>query len=424
VDKEGFDLVSGLLDEQLSGIGVYLPDTSHVDRGRRLVELVQLLRTGLHDEHARIVEAFPGAEPAEQNALGRKLARLLQQSRVLHMLRPYVQEVVRRDIPVGLWQVIDNLISALLPHRADAVIHFDDDHNMYATLDLATAVAGTLTALGRSYDDAVHPVVFFLPGSDPTNALLMPILAHEVGHPAVEASNLGSETLKRIPDVAKLNQLLDECLKAASTPSTGQWQLQLAQWMDELLCDALATVLTGPSMLFAAATFLPAPELGSLRTHPFPADRIGFIVELLDLLGWTPTLQSRLPLTLNWCRSLHQPEGPDPRERFLRGAVQLIKPAIFEVARAHTTYVFKPEDFTTLVDPITELIESGIPSAQVPGYELTPWAITLAAWLLQFQLRGDAPKTMAAAVADSEFNLLVHKSIEMAGIAKLWAQTP
>jgi hypothetical protein len=82
----------------------------------------------------------------------------------------------------------------------------------------------------------------------------MPILAHEVGHTAVEQNSLGSKAFKRV-DAVRLNTLFDDCLQAAGNPPPGPWQVQLFRWMDELLCDALATVLTGPSLLFASATF-------------------------------------------------------------------------------------------------------------------------------------------------------------------------
>jgi hypothetical protein len=347
------------------------------------------------------------------------MLRLVQQSEVLNILKPYLDDVGRRDIPVGLWQSIDVLVEGLLPGGADPVIHFDD-HYMYSTADLVTAVQGGLAALGVAYPDSVvRPVVFFLPGTDPSNALLMPILAHEVGHTAVEQNSLGSKAFKRV-DAVRLNTLFDDCLQAAGNPPPGPWQVQLFRWMDELLCDALATVLTGPSLLFASATFLPAPDPGTLGSHPFPADRLRISVQQLKALGWSKVLQESIPKTLAWLESLKAPPPTDDRERFLRGAVDIIEPALFEVAKSHAKQTLTPADFGAVSGDLVTMIQANIPPAQVKGRHVDPWAITLAAWIYQFSALGDTPKSLAVAVADRKFNAFVHKSIEMAGITRLW----
>jgi len=421
VDQESFELVSGLLHERLDRIEALLPFGAP-RRGQRLIDLVKVVCDGLRGEHGRIATAFSGAATDERRVLGRKLTRLLQQSHILNMLKPYVDDVGRRDVPVGVWQMIDMLVESLLPGGADPVIHYDDQ-DMYSTADLVTAIQGTLSALGVTYGDPVHPIIFFLPGTDPSNALLMPILAHEVGHAAVEDSHLGSATLKNVTQIEQLNALLDECLKAAGDPSPGPWQFQFFQWVDELLCDALATVLTGPSLLFASATFLPAPDPGTLGTHPFPADRIRFTLEQLHRLGWTSILEGCAPKTKAWLERLTAPATGEPKERFLRGAIEIVKPALFDVAEHHATRVFKPDDFNLVSSELTRIIEAGVPPAQVNGHSVDPWSITLAGWLYQFRVRGDAPKTLAEAAADRDFNALVHKAIEMSRIVRLWEES-
>jgi hypothetical protein len=347
------------------------------------------------------------------------MLRLLEMSGILGWFTPFVHDVERQEVPLGLLQIIDVLVDSLLPGGADPVIHFDARY-MYSTLDVVKGVAPVLTALGVSPGPEVRPVVFFLPAGDPSNALLMPILAHEVGHAAVERGDLGGEVLRRV-DATKLNGLFATCLARAGNPDPTPWQIHFVGWLDELLCDALATVLCGPSMLFAAAAFLPASDPGTLGSHPFPGDRIRLCLEQLSELGWDEVLNANCPNTTTWLRALTPPlSSGDPREEFLRGSVDLLKEPLLAVAKEHASGALNPQDFRAVSHRLAELITAQIPPAQVDGDPADPWAITLAAWLRQFVACGDSVGALAAAVSNREFNDFVHKSIEMARIARLW----
>jgi hypothetical protein len=143
-------------------------------------------------------------------------------------------------------------------------------------------------------------------------------------------------------------------------------------------------------------------------------------VQQLKALGWSKVLQESIPKTLAWLESLKAPPPTDDRERFLRGAVDIIEPALFEVAKSHAKQTLTPADFGAVSGDLVTMIQANIPPAQVKGRHVDPWAITLAAWIYQFSALGDTPKSLAVAVADRKFNAFVHKSIEMAGITRLW----
>jgi len=419
MDQQSLELLETLLTDRLARIEAICSAASP-GRGHRMIALARIISSSLAGEKDRVVQSYTAAgSDDERRAVLRRLLRLLQLSEVLSLLKPYVDDIGRRDVPLGLWRMIDLMIAGLLPNGADAIIHFDD-HHMYATADLAAGVATVLSTLGTAYADPIRPVVFFVPGTDPTNALLLPILAHEVGHTAVEQANLGSATLSKV-DITALNQLFDKSLKAAGNPPPGPWQVQLFRWVDELLCDALATVLTGPSLLLSSAMFLPAPNPGALSSHPFPADRLRLSLEQLDRLGWLPLVTSVAPGIVQWLRGLQVPTPSDPpRQEFLRGAIEILKPAIFEVSENHVREPLNPVAFTAVQTDLVALLTDGIPVAEVSGSAVQPWAIVLAAWLSQIGLRGDAPRSLASATADRQFNSLVHKSIELSGILTIW----
>lgn len=317
MDGQSVDLIARSITDRVEGIRHAGPSEVPA-RGRTVIEVVEEVLVAVEQERDRIIAEIANASVAEAEALGRRLLRLLKHVTSFSTLTPYLTDVGRRDVSHGLLLTSDVVVDSLLPAGADAVIHLDE-HHMYSTLDLRAVTREPLAALGGSSAVDSIPLILFVPGIDPRNALLMPILAHEVGHSAVEEANLGSAALSEA-DLTYLNHLLDECLREAGEPDPAPWQVRLFSWIDELLCDALAVVLTGPSFLFAAAEFLPAPQAGSLGAHPFPADRIRFAAEALREIGWGDVLDERCPNLTAWLNDIvaTTPAPSDPQEKFLR----------------------------------------------------------------------------------------------------------
>jgi hypothetical protein len=419
VDQGSLGLVVGLLNDRIGAVRRVQPRIEG-GRGQQLLALVESMLVGVERERDRLLKELAAATDDDEAAvLGRMLLRLLSQVRGFSMLTPYLADVGRVDLPMGLVQSIEILIESLLPEGADPVVHLDE-HHMYSTLDLLSLTESVRVALGVTGEPTPAPIVFFLPGTDPNNALLLPILGHEVGHPAVDQARLMPTVLDRA-SLDALNTLLDDCMNAAGETDATPWQIRLFHWLEELMCDALATVLTGPSFLFASAVFLPAPDEGVLGTHPFPSDRIGMTLRLLDALGWRNLLTVHAPGITAWLEGLDQPIGAAaPRERFLREGVRLLEPALFEVAREHVSGDLEPNEFDNIQSFLAELLHAGVPPAEISGKAVPPWAAVLAAWLHRVREHGDVPATLIAAVADREFNASILKAIEMSRILSLW----
>lgn len=418
MDQDSVDLLNQLLIDRIRSIRETVPRPPR-GRGHRLVDLVQETLSALDGQRQDIVNHLGSASGDEQGALGRRLLRLLSHVGIVGWQAPFLDDVGRRDLPVGLLQAVESLIEALLTHRVDPTVHVDE-HHMYSTLDLVSATNDTLSSLDIQFEDP-RPVIFLLPMADPHNALLIPILAHEVGHAAIEQNDLGSQLLQRV-DRNALDRLFRESLEQAPDAAPSKWQMQLVYWIDELLCDALATVLTGPSFLFASIVFLPAPELGQLGTHPYPSDRVALTLKQLHDLGWREHLENIAPNITRWAEDLRQPiDTTDPRERFLRGAIDILEPALLDVAREHVRHALRPKAFQEIEDELDERVDVGIPPAQLTsGAPASPWAIILSAWLNRIRALDDRPDALAQATADRVFNAFVLKAIEMSRITTLW----
>lgn len=417
MDTASLGLIESLLEDRITTIRKALPRVES-GRGQKLVELVDALVGGVELERDAVLEALSTAsDPEEGRVHARKLLRLLTQVRGFSLLTPYLNDIGRVDLQMGLVQAIEVLIESLLPDGADPIVHLDE-HHMYSTLDLISLTEPVRSALGISATPELTPVVFFLPGTDPNNALLLPLLAHEVGHAAVDQANLVTEVLGR-SDADSLNKLLDECMTVASISDATSWQIQLFRWLEELLCDAMATVLTGPSFLYASAVFFPAPDVAVLGSHPFPSDRVGATLRLLVSLGWGEVLDSTPQIT-NWLGGITQEVRDPGQEQFLRGAIQIIEPALFEVARSHVRGSLDPGEFDGVRSFLAELLQVGVPPAEIGGEPVPPWAAVLAAWLHYVHQHGDTSVSLVEAVADTAFNESTLKSIEMSRILDLW----
>lgn len=399
---------------------------NHLKRSRRAASIgqadrapsVDLLYRELIDEATARLDDLSNqvakeTDPRSQQILVRGLERLLREvESVLPQLQPYLDDARRRDVAVGLQVSLSRLIERLLPEGAEPIVHLDSDY-MYATLDLRRA-------LGRA-PNGTPSVVFFVPGCDPFNALLLPILAHEAGHTAIDQANLGSEVVELARQ--QLDVLLATHLAGADQQVRRDCQVQLLQWVDELLCDALAVAVCGPAFLFAAAAFLPATADGVMSaTHPFPSDRLRITLNHLEALGWNEICAPTAAQTMSWLRDIAARQPTSGNEEFLRQACEVLEPHLLAVATGHVS-AFLPEHYVAVSEPALRHLRRRTPPCEVAGSPLQPEQIQLAGWLYGFELHGDLPKSLATIVADEDLSKLLMRAVEAARIQELWATT-
>ena len=418
MDEDSVLLLESLHTIRFAELKESLPTTTS-QRGGTLVPLLARLIDETEVEHSQILADYKSAQDAAKAALGRKLLRVSQKIDTIHLLSAdFSSDVGRQDIPVGLWCLVDSLVHDLLPAGADPIVHLDSNR-MYSTLSL-NSVAGDFLR-DPALSASIGPTIFNLPALDPANVLLAPILAHEVGHSLVSHSNL-LNSLYQKGDMGALNTLLKDCLAEEPGADPTLWKNLLNSWLRELVCDALAVVLTGPSFLFASCVFLPAPARGSIGTHPYPADRISFTLGQLTQLGWADRLESESPNVRNWLTELVKATGaPAPgAERFLREAIGLLETAVYEVARDSVSAALMPTDFAEVANELKELFAVGIPASRVSGRAPGPWEVVLGGWESSLRALDDSPQSLTKTAGDAALNHFLVKCLEIARITQVW----
>jgi hypothetical protein len=346
----------------------------------------------------------------------RELQRFAQETNVLYeVVSMFADDVGRTDVPIGLLYLIDELIHDLLPSGADPLLHLNHA-NMYSTWSIFHRIPSILEP--NMYPEP-HPVAFNVPGLDPVNALFAPILAHEVGHTCWQRG-LGQK-LQATLDAVAVEAQLQIAVQAGVPPSLVMEQF--ASWLQELMCDALAATLTGPSFLFASTVFLPAVGQAVLGTHPYPRDRVAFTLRLLDRYSWTPLLKDLVGDVFDWCSDLAA--SPDltntPLESALRGAIRIAEPAIMELAeRTAGSQVTAMQMFTAREDLFAHL-DLEIPPVATVGNPISAWLLISAGWIHEIRQRAEeGPAALPSIAVDPRLNRFLLKAVELSGIVRLW----
>jgi hypothetical protein len=374
---------------------------------------------GVCDQLSKVAVESLNEEPRTGRELQVRVRGLLRSRQQLGLMYRVVahfeNDIGRRDLPVGLLYLIDEIVRDLLPQSADPLVHLDDRY-MYSTLPLLETLPELLKPEAI---DHPHPVAFNLPGLDPANAMLAPILAHEVGHTSWRQ---GTATIldSRIDEQA-VRDALDPAISAGEDPA--DLAKTYASWCQELMCDALAATLTGPSFLFSSAVFLPAPGLGGLGSHPYQRDRIALTLRILERYGWTETLERLSPRTLAWCTDLvSRPElSGHPRETALRNAMAVVESELLQVAEDQCSTRLRVEDFVGVEAVLLQHIEAQVPPVELANAPATPWMIVCGAWFGEIAARGDDPSALPLIAADSRVNRFALKAVELAAIAASWS---
>lgn len=422
MDEHSAQLLNTLIRSQASHLRDAIP-SGGTARGASLGQLAGLLIDSAEQQASDLMMQLAGSTAAARPALGRKLVRCRDRLEVAHLiLADYGGDVLRQDLPTGLLCLIDTLVSQLLPPSADPLVHLAAQR-MYSTLSLNRQAAWLLKDHSLASDIGV--VVFNLPALDPGNVLYAPILAHEVAHTLVSQRDLVGE-LYRGADLQALDRLFVRELGHAGTADPAEWKQRLGEWIQELLCDAVATRLTGPSFLLASAAFLPATSMtGSLSSHPFPVDRLDLCSSQLRGLGWQDHLAANFPMICTWLQGLSAdaPVPAGPQETFLREAVVLLADDIAGIAAAHVGDPLRPDVYGEMSSELNELIAAGIPPSRLTGGVPSSWDLVLAGWQTAIATRGDTPMSISAAAEDRPFNEFLIKSLEIAKITELWDES-
>jgi len=340
----------------------------------------------------------------------------------------------RQDIPVGLLHLIDTLAEQVLHVRIDALVILDPV-NMYRCIQKLEVInsdeiedvdADLEQPLGGG-DDQSPPdrlLIFLLPALDACNMLLSPIITHEAAHSCVDDDSAeGAEQ-----SLASLVlSPIDADGSQGIVPNDSTIISSVQDWVEELLCDAVATAITGPSHVFALAAFLPALTADGTESHPPTSYRIAACLKILDALGWTPFLQEKLEGMIDWMEGIHatyRARENDTLTSALVGAADFLSEEIAKVALAFTqsNHFRYRESLDPVLDAAVEALSEDIPPVEYESNPIDSWTIVLAGWMHLIRELG-IPDALAAAPTDVGTNNMLLKAIELSSIQRLWQQS-
>jgi hypothetical protein len=251
-------------------------------RGFSFVHLTRSALSEMKDELASIdvdVAAETVPEILQRHVV--RYQRLLAQVDSLHaVVAIHGSGVGRHDLPVGFLHVLDDLTGTILHGRLIDPVICVRAARMYSTTDL-TAELAELTQRADDEPGAARarlssgmettPIALNLPALDPTNVLLTPLLAHEVCHAALPLGPLTRLEAKLGGMLAKHKAAFLASLRDGSdrARADADWTELSRLWVEELICDGVATRIAGPSYLFALAVFLPPMDSRRAKNkHP------------------------------------------------------------------------------------------------------------------------------------------------------------
>lgn len=348
----------------------------------------------------------------------------------LHLrMATYREAVARADVPVGLQHLIDVLMEDIVIGSGDPIIHLNE-LNMYSTIDLTGPINEIITGLGpvASVYAGRPPIAFNLPALDPNNALLAPVLAHEVAHTAVNERLLADleARVSTAPIGADIQDALAKFANVAGPEAAAQVSGLFQAWSKELLCDAVAVAVSGPSFLLAFTAFVTPPSASvGLSTHPPVHDRIRFALAMVEELGWLPFLQERVPGLLAWLQSVAADSyaHTGAHEALLQWATESTRDFRRDIAFDHIKSHLVPAGEETRLDRAAQWLAEGVPLIDIDTVALSPWQTVLAGWMAASLSHGDSPVTIARAAGDRDFNAVIVKALEYSQIVTAWRTT-
>ena len=200
----------------------------------------------------------------------------------------------------------------------------------------------------------------------------------------------------------------------------------LFSWLTELMCDALAAKLLGPSFLLTSFAFgAPFGPLDASDTHPPSALRADLLLSQLNAAGWSPVLDGYLPVTRTWmAASAAVPLSPTTPGYFrhLADVMRHLRDVIPVRAEYHLgSKAFDAGEFAKVDVELGELLSAGVlPVQLLDGSPIARPCIILAGWLHQFATQGDDPGTLIAATTEGDNQRFLAKALEMSVVLENW----
>lgn len=391
------------------------------------------LRSHLEDllaavEHRMAQEPAPSAPEPERRAFARSMRQSIIVLRGAHAALPWLEATRTPSVNMGSLYLTEDC-ARILVGDVDLVV-VPDPEFMYSTTSWMFSAVISNTP-GFTAATTRRPIVLNYPLCDSDRLLLHPIFAHELGHAAVHEHQLVPD-VEAVLDgddvfVAAFDQAITDMQSVwtAASPAqvAGTMRTMLRRWIEELLCDHLASEAMGPAFLWAFSSFaIPLGYGAPAQSHPPNTLRTRLLVEQLTERGWRGYLDRVAPGVMEWLYGIASDAAAPLAQPFSFFRDQLLthRQALCDTASARSS----PSSLTpTGAEPEADEAASLLAETILPNGISKPLdgrAILLGGWQHAFAEHGDSPAGMVAALSDRQLQELIGKAIEMSVVTQTW----
>jgi len=366
----------------------------------------------------------------------RAFARSLRQSIVVlrgaHAALPWLAATRTPNINLGSLYVTEECARILVGTEVDLVV-VPDPEFMYSTTSWPFSAVIESTH-GFKPAATRRPIVLNYPLSDSDRLLLHPIFAHELSHASVDEHKLvdAVEThLDAAPAFVKelqqtVTAMASEWPAATQTQITGTLRAWLRDWIEELLCDHLATETMGPAFVWSFASFVMPLTYGEPGpVHPPNTMRMRLALDHLKRRGWRPYMDRVAPNVTAWLDGVAA-DAESPLSMpfsFLRDQLLAHESRLQNAATGRIgSGGLDPKTSESEAKEAADLLKRLILPVGLDG-ALEPRSILLGGWQEALRKNGDRPEGLVKALEDRRLQDLVGKAIEMSTVTSSWKAT-
>lgn len=386
--------------------------------GVQFEELCDLVDAAVDDYETRHAAA---ADEIDQTVILNAARELLAWTRALQRRRAWLDAAEIPPIDLGSFYYLTGL--------AKAIVRGDTELTVVATRE------GSYATVVNPFRQMTTPVsqgivlVALVPHRETRSGLLHPLLAHEIGHGVAKVHGY-PEQLSRSLTPGTVETLLNDGAEKQGEQSgrppheeRAVLDKRFVSWIEEIFCDSVATACLGATYLFSFATeVLPDDPDATGTKHPPSRQRVRFIVEHLDRLGWGPILDREVNGFMQWVRKLAS-ETPASRghgDDALRAAIDVGGRTIQDAVDQHVAGSLAPPDEAALAY-VVELLAQHVPPAQHEDAKaISRPTIIAGCWLAALKGRGGHVDDLADAVDSPELGELLPYALELSVIVERW----
>jgi hypothetical protein len=326
----------------------------------------------------------------------------------------------------GVVSFLEEACAAMVQAPADLVCY---PTTAYAYSSATAPFRKYLAELDQDEPTGPIPIVLDYPAQEAHGLFFHVLLLHELGHSADAVHDLYGQVVAT--DTEEVGQILDTAAERWADGNTAMTRVRAEQiqklravWLVEIICDAIAFSYGGPLYLLGFAAFLLRykDDLPT-NSHPSTQLRLGLLLEQAQVGGWDKVMDERMPLILEWLKSVAERKRtrvPHPYED-VEVALEMSKA---EVWRIVDTHLGDRRCTPTLHESEIRRVQRLLPFRVLPvehnGRPLDARAIIAGGWLATASSEDLDAEALIRATADPRRQGFLAKAIEMSVLARVW----